>query len=345
VLVVEDAAADPRFAESTIVAGGPMVRFYVGAVLTTTTGFNLGTICVMDTVPRPRPSDRQLEQLKTLADIATGEDPGDGLPVSLVAVIRRYRQTHFKIKVAATAPDPVARLARTVEIIVRETGGEFTATLDGNETFPDIASLRTFWGEARRSAALEALWPRLLFLEQPIARSHALADEVGEALRHWPERPPLLIDESGAEPADTRRALALGYAGVSHKNCKGVIHGVANACLLAQRRQQGQAGMLSGEDLSNVPPVAILQDLVAQVAFGVTSVERNGHHYFAGASQFPAAIQQHLLAHHNDLFNQTAGGWPRLEINGGRIMLGSALRAPFGCAGELDLSDIETESL
>ena len=73
VMVVEDAAADPRFADSPLVVDGPKVRFYVGAVLTTQTGHNLGTLCIMDTVPRPRPSERELSQLKALADIAANE--------------------------------------------------------------------------------------------------------------------------------------------------------------------------------------------------------------------------------------------------------------------------------
>jgi hypothetical protein len=266
------------------------------------------------------------------ADVAADEDPADGLPVSLCAVIRRYRQSHFKIKVAAGANDPVARLARTVEVIVRETGGEFTATLDGNETFADIAALRAFWTEARRAPSLAALWPRLMFLEQPIARSHALADEVGTALADWPDRPPLLIDESGAEPADTERALALGYAGVSHKNCKGVLHGVANACLLAHRRrhQPDRAWLMSGEDLSNIGPIALPQDLAVQAALGNASVERNSHHYFAGLSGWPEATRRYAQEVFPDLYTTSERGWPTLAITNGRLAMGTCNAQAFG---------------
>lgn len=120
---------------------------------------------------------------------------------------------------------------------------------------------------------------------------------------------------------------------------------MAHACLLAQRRAAGLPALLSGEDLSNVGPVALLQDLAVQAALGVTSVERNGHHYFAGLAQFPAAIQAHVLAHHGDLFTRSAAGWPRLDVRAGRIALGTTLRAPFGCAPGLELRALETVTL
>ena len=102
------------------------------------------------------------------------------------------------------------------------------------------------------------------------------------------------------------------------------------------------SAMMSGEDLSNVAPVAMLQDLAAQACFGVTSVERNGHHYFAGLAQFPEALQQLMLQHHGDLFTKSAAGWPRVDVRAGRIAAGSVLRAPFGYGGELDLSALTT---
>jgi PAS domain S-box-containing protein len=73
ILVVEDAAADPRFAENPLVVGAPHVRFYAGAVLTSDDGHKLGALCVIDTAPRARPSDDKLAQLKMLARIAIDE--------------------------------------------------------------------------------------------------------------------------------------------------------------------------------------------------------------------------------------------------------------------------------
>jgi len=77
----------------------------------------------------------------------------------------------------------------------------------------------------------------------------------------------------------------------------------------------------------------------------VTSIERNGHHYFAGLSQFPASVQAHILQHHGDLYTRSEAGWPRLDVKNGRLQLGSVLTAPFGIAGDLDLTALETESV
>ena len=73
VIVVEDAAAHPRYADNPFVTGRPHLRFYAGAVVTSPEGHNLGTLCVLDDKPRPRPSESQLAQLRALAQIAADE--------------------------------------------------------------------------------------------------------------------------------------------------------------------------------------------------------------------------------------------------------------------------------
>ncbi|MBD0274350.1 MAG: PAS domain S-box protein, partial [Acetobacteraceae bacterium] len=66
-LVVPDLSADPRFAENPLVAGGPRMRFYAGAPLVTPRGHKVGTLCLLDTEPRPALTG---EQERTLCDIA-----------------------------------------------------------------------------------------------------------------------------------------------------------------------------------------------------------------------------------------------------------------------------------
>jgi len=65
-LVVPDAREDPRFADNPAVTGPPHVRFYAGAPLRLPEGVVIGTLCVIDFVPRQL-TDVQLRDLRVLA--------------------------------------------------------------------------------------------------------------------------------------------------------------------------------------------------------------------------------------------------------------------------------------
>lgn len=67
--VFEDAAAEPSLLSNPLVAGEFGLRFYAGAPLVSSDGFNIGTLCIIDKAPR-RFDATQVRQLEQFAAIA-----------------------------------------------------------------------------------------------------------------------------------------------------------------------------------------------------------------------------------------------------------------------------------
>jgi two-component sensor histidine kinase/PAS domain-containing protein len=68
VLVIPDLSKDPRTKDNILVTADPLIRFYAGAVLRSPEGEALGTLCVIDSKPRPQGlSGSQIANLEILA--------------------------------------------------------------------------------------------------------------------------------------------------------------------------------------------------------------------------------------------------------------------------------------
>ncbi|GGI71296.1 GGDEF domain-containing protein [Polymorphobacter multimanifer] len=78
-LVVNDARQDPRFASNPLVTGAPHLLSYAGVPLQTPDGYNVGTICALDTRARNF-SKPQMEMLANLAAVTV-----DALEVRMIA--------------------------------------------------------------------------------------------------------------------------------------------------------------------------------------------------------------------------------------------------------------------
>jgi hypothetical protein len=101
--------------------------------------------------------------------------------------------------------------------------------------------------------------------------------------------------------------------------------------------------MMSAEDLANVGPVALLQDLAVVATLGLTHAERNGHHYFRGLTMWPEVIGNTMLAEHGDLYerqNEQWGDCTTLAIRQGGVALTSVVAAPFGLGFEVPVDEV-----
>ncbi len=266
----------------------------------------------------------------TRADVR--EPLGDGLPESLEGDIEYYGITHFKIKVGGDVANDIERLHAIRSIITAKSSSDFRFTLDGNEQFADVEAFRAFWEAVRSSPGLTDFFSHLIFVEQPFPRDIALSDEVGKALASWRDGPPVIIDESDGSLGSLPRALARGFRGTSHKNCKGVFKGIINRARIAERQAAQPDGgyVMSAEDLVNIGPVALLQDLAVVAKLGISHVERNGHHYYRGLSMFPQAMQERILHTHPDLYRMHRDGYSELCVEHGLVSTESTNLAPFG---------------
>lgn len=72
VFEVRNTRRDPRFRDNPLVVEQPHIRFYAGAPLEAPNGHKLGTLCLIDRVPRQL-SDEEKVMLKNLADMVVGE--------------------------------------------------------------------------------------------------------------------------------------------------------------------------------------------------------------------------------------------------------------------------------
>src|ERR1041384_6875306 len=67
--IVPDAMLDKRFAQNPLVTSDPKIRFYAGAPLITPDGHALGTLCILDKVPREL-TPAQAKALRVLSRMA-----------------------------------------------------------------------------------------------------------------------------------------------------------------------------------------------------------------------------------------------------------------------------------
>ncbi len=91
VLIIPDTLLDERFATADIVTSEPYVRFYVGIPLTVAKGEIIGTLCVVDQVPR-QISPKQLAALQSISRIIVKQLEIRRNLTELATINREYKQ-------------------------------------------------------------------------------------------------------------------------------------------------------------------------------------------------------------------------------------------------------------
>ncbi|MAE28467.1 MAG: enolase C-terminal domain-like protein [Planctomycetota bacterium] len=245
-------------------------------------------------------------------------------PLSLQEHIQRHGLTHFKIKVAG--PEGLERLLEVAQVLRECVPAGARFTLDGNEQFSDLGQLADLLQRVHDAPGGADFLKGLLFIEQPLSRTQTFAAEAHAELTAVTAHAPLLIDEADLDTWSFPEAVALGYGGVSVKACKGVFRALLNAGICHTR---GGGLFQSGEDLTNLPLIALHQDLCLMSALGIEHLERNGHHYFRGLDHLPQSAIAYALDAHADLYARD-GRSAHLTIQDGRLNIASLQCPGFG---------------
>lgn len=267
-------------------------------------------------------------------DVASADRVKDGLPQALEEDIATYGLDHFKIKLSGDADADVERLLKIAEVCEEQLQLRTRFTLDGNEQFERIADVVALLDELARHARGQRFLGGLLYVEQPLRRAYTFDPDRHTAMERLSTYAPAIIDEADSDPSALKRARALGYRGVSVKNCKGVFRALLGRGLC---ELFGNGLFQSAEDLTTLPIVSLQQDLATVAALALPTVERNGHHYFRGLDHLPKSEVEEALALHPDLYRRRNGG-AMLAIADGRIRMQSLQCPGFGYRPKVDVA-------
>ncbi|KAF9093623.1 His Kinase A domain containing protein [Mortierella sp. GBA35] len=147
-LVVLDATKDWRFNGLPAVKGGPLVRFYAGAALSTPDGNNIGSLCVIDPQPRATFTEKERLLLVNFAAVVMREMTLWNDQVSLCTRTRMMRDITCWVRacldmtedesLSTPAPSPESAFARRASIDISQ--ARLTPSPDGTQPPGSVSS-------------------------------------------------------------------------------------------------------------------------------------------------------------------------------------------------------------
>ena len=104
-MIVEDATKDDRFRNNELVTGRPSIRFYAGVPINFGDGYKIGSLCVIDTVPRTF-SEGEVSMLRYLGRIVEG-------------LVDSHFHASQCLTLARTAEDRLRALSRKTQLLMQ----------------------------------------------------------------------------------------------------------------------------------------------------------------------------------------------------------------------------------
>jgi anti-sigma regulatory factor (Ser/Thr protein kinase) len=172
--VVPDAREDREFRDNPMVTGDPHIRFYAGAPLITHDGHALGTLCIVDRVPRNLTS-QQTEALQALKRQAEAQIELRGSLIELKQALgARDRAEEAQEKLIAQLQSALTNVSKLAALIPYCSACQFNMTIPANPSqIPTISA-------GVMQVLAEKQWPENDMMRVELALEEALAN----AIRH-----------------------------------------------------------------------------------------------------------------------------------------------------------------
>jgi anti-sigma regulatory factor (Ser/Thr protein kinase) len=161
VFSVADALNDARFRDNPLVQGDPHIRFYAGAPITTQDGFALGTLCVIDYVPR-KLTDDQNHALQALE--------------RQVAAQLELRRNLEELRVALEGIETLSALI------------PYCSTCELNIVIPADMAVMVKVTAGVNELLLSKQWPKKEITDVELALQEALANAIRHGCKNDPEK-------------------------------------------------------------------------------------------------------------------------------------------------------------